>query len=271
MVGPPQPKAIEIIQPKKRSPDIPIYAIDLNVFYDAIRNRVRSSDAGVVFEAALSHQIKIATTQEFISELNRTSNNPANDPVLSLAKRIPTLPLQDKTTIEKIKPIIAGLVFPERAANGRLKSANSSDVLHLAHAVAAGVSGYITSNSKVLSARDSLMIEFNLDVIGLSEFVELLDLPSPDDPAIPTKEAKNFRIHRPSAQDVAAFIESEHLTAGPFLKVSIADCERFSVSDNDGIIGVSLLLPASALDHTFLAPLYAYVKNIHFHLPSPIF
>jgi len=248
MVGPPQPKAIEIVQPKKRSPDIPIYAIDINVFYDAIRNRVRSNDAGVVFEAALSHQIKIATTQEFISELKRTSNNPANDPVLSLAKRIPNLPVQDKTTIEKIKPVIASLVFPERAATGRLKSTDSSDVLHLAHAVVAGVSGYITSDSKVLSARDSLMNEFNLDVIGLSEFVEMLDLPSLDDPVTPTKETKSFRIQRPSAQDATAFIESERLTAEPFLKVNVADCERSSVSDGDGIIGVSLLLPAPAFD-----------------------
>lgn len=249
MVGPPQPKAIEIVQPKKRSPDIPIYAIDLNVFYDAIRNRVRSNDAGIVFEAALSHQIKIATTQEFISELKRTSNNPANDPVLALAKRIPTLPVQDKTTIEKIKPIIADLVFPERAAGGRLKSTDTSDVLHLAHAVAAGVSGYITSDSKVLSARDSLMIEFNLDIIGLSEFVELLDLPSATDAEAPTKEAKSFRIQRPSATDATAFIESERLTIDGFLLgADVVGCERFSVSDSDGLIGVSLLLPASALD-----------------------
>lgn len=249
MVGPPQPKAIEIVRPKKRSPDIPIYAIDLNVFYDAIRNRVRSNDAGAVFEAALSHQIRIATTQEFISELKQTSHNPANDPILSLAKRIPNLPVQDRTTIEKIKPIIASLVFPERAASGRLKSTDVSDVLHLAHAVAAGVAGYITSDARILSARDSLMIEFNLDVIGLSEFVELLDLPSPGDLAIPTKETKNFRIQRPSAQDAIAFIESERLTTESFLPgASVATCERSSVGDSDGIIGVSLLLPASALD-----------------------
>jgi predicted nucleic acid-binding protein/GNAT superfamily N-acetyltransferase len=249
MVGPTQPKAIEIIQPKKRSPDIPIYAIDLNVFYDAIRNRIRSEDAGAVFEAALSHQIRIAATQEFILELKRTSNNPTNDPVLSLARRIPNLPVQDKTTIEKIKPIITGLVFPERATSGHLKSTDESDVLHLAHAVAAGVSGYITSDSRVLSARDSLMTEFNLDVIGLSEFVDLLDLPNSDEAAIPAKETRNFRIQRPSAEEAIAFIESERLTAQPFLiGTKAADCERSSVSDSDGIIGVSLLLPASALD-----------------------
>jgi ribosomal protein S18 acetylase RimI-like enzyme len=89
MVAPKQPKTLEILQPKKRSPDAPIYAIDLNVFHDVIRNRTRSDDAGIVFAAALNHQIRIAASQEFILELQRTSYNPDNDPVLSLARRIP--------------------------------------------------------------------------------------------------------------------------------------------------------------------------------------
>jgi predicted nucleic acid-binding protein/ribosomal protein S18 acetylase RimI-like enzyme len=249
MVGPSPPKTIELLQPKKRSPDIPIYAIDLNVFYDAIRDRSRSNDAGAVFEAALGHQIRIAATQEFVSELQRTSDRSANDPVLSLAKRMPNLPPQDKSIIEKIKPIIASLVFPERAASGRLKSTDESDVLHLAHAVAAGVSGYITSDSKVLSARDSLMTEFGLDVIGLSEFVELIDLPNSDESMMPTKETRNFRIQIPSADEAKAFIESERLTMAPFsTEAKIADCERLSISDNDGFIGMCLLMRASALD-----------------------
>jgi predicted nucleic acid-binding protein/GNAT superfamily N-acetyltransferase len=249
MVGPNAPKTVEILQPKKRSPDIPIYAIDLNVFYDAIRNRVRSDDAGAVFKAALSHQIRIAASQEFVSELQRTSQNPSNDPVLTLAKRIPTLPPQDKSTIEKITPIIARLVFPERTTIGRLKPTDVSDVLHLAHAIAAGASGYITSDSKVLGARDALMNEFKLDIIGLSEFADLLDLPISDEPATFSKHSKNFQIRIPSAEEALAFFEREQLTTPSFLReAKVTDCERLSISDNDGIIGVGLLLPASAIE-----------------------
>jgi predicted nucleic acid-binding protein/GNAT superfamily N-acetyltransferase len=262
MVGPAQSKPIDIIQLQKRSADIPIYAIDLNVFYDAIRNRVRSDDAGAVFEAALRNQIRIAATQEFISELKRTSNDPANDPVLSLAKRIPNLPIQDKAAIEKIKPIIAGLVFPERAAGGRLKRTDESDIAHLAHAVVAGVSGYITSDARVLSARDSLMVGFNLDVIGLSEFVDLLDLPNSAGSTVLVKEAKNFRIQRPSADEAMAFFESDGMTVKTFLNGTRAtDCERSSVSDVDGIIGVGLLLPASAIDQPSRS--IVYVRQDH--------
>jgi predicted nucleic acid-binding protein/GNAT superfamily N-acetyltransferase len=249
MVGPSQPKAIEILQSKKRSADVPIYAIDLNVFFDAIRERTRSEDAGTVFEAAFSHQIRLAASQEFVLELQRTSNSPKDDPILSLAKRIPNLPTQDKVTIEKLRPVIASLVFPERTAGGRLKPTDESDVLHLAHAVAAGVSGYITSDSKVLSARDALMAEFDLDVIGLSEFVDLLDLPKSNELVLPAKEAKNFRIQTPTLKDAITFINSEDLSATSFLNgTTIVEYERLSVSDNDGMIGVSLLTPASALD-----------------------
>ena len=43
------------------------------------------------------------------------------------------------------------------------------------------------------------MTGFNLDVIGLSEFVDLLDLPSSDESVMFAKETKNFRIQIPSA------------------------------------------------------------------------
>jgi predicted nucleic acid-binding protein len=250
MVGASGPKTPNLLQPRTRSSDVPIYAIDLNVFFDAIRERVRSADAGAVFQAALRHQIRIAASQEFISELERTSADQNADPVLSLAKRIPNLPTQDKTTIENLVPIIAKAVFPERAASGRLRPNDKSDILHLAHAVAAGASGYITSDSKVLSVRDFMMGQFNLDVIGLSEFVDLLDLPPNNASGPSIKQTRNFRIQVASATEVAKFLDSEHVTSDPFLAATPSyDCVRRSVSDDDGIIGVSLLVPAAGLDN----------------------
>jgi hypothetical protein len=83
----------------------------------------------------------------------------------------------------------------------------------------------------------------------LSEFVDLLDLPGLDEPATPAKATKNFRIQRPSAEEAIAFIESERLTPDSFLiGAKPTDCVRSSVSDSDGVIGVGLLLAASALD-----------------------
>jgi len=244
MVDPKTPDTVEML-PRKRSPEIPIYAIDLNVFFDAVKDRTRSQDASAVFEAAFKHQIRIAASQEFFAELKRKSSDLTNDPILSLAKTIPTLPLQEKSKIEGLKPHIGSLVFPERSALGKLKSTDESDILHLAHAVAAGTSGYITSDAKVLAARDRLMKNFGLDVIGLSEFVDLLDLPNEAAPAA-SKATKNFRLQAPTIEEVTTFLRREGTSIGGHLHVS--RCRRSGVFDNQGLIGVGLLELSPALE-----------------------
>jgi GNAT superfamily N-acetyltransferase/predicted nucleic acid-binding protein len=240
-------KTTDIVEmlPRKRSPEIPIYAIDLNVFFDVVKDRTRSHDASAVFEAAFKHQIRIAASQEFVAELGRKSNDPTNDPILSLAKTIPTLPLQEKSKIEDLRPHIGSLVFPERSALGKLKSTDESDILHLAHAVAAGASGYITSDAKVLAARDSLMKRFGLDVIGLSEFVYLLDLPNETTP-IASKATKSFRIQAPTIEEVTTFLKREGVSIGGYLDAS--RCRRWAVFDHQGLVGVGLLEPSPALE-----------------------
>jgi predicted nucleic acid-binding protein/ribosomal protein S18 acetylase RimI-like enzyme len=252
MTSPRKSSSVEFVRAKKRSLDIPIYAIDLNVFFDAIRKRERSNEAGAVFEAALRHQIRLAASQEFIIELQRTSHNPNSDPILSLAKRIPILPPQDNDTVGAISPLIAKAVFPERSSRNSLTPNDTSDALHLAHAVVAGVAGYITSDEKILRARDRLMEEFDLDVIGLSEFVELLDLPAPVSSSTPAMRSKNFRIQTPSLQDAAAFFKSEAISPEKFLaSKTIASCERLSISDNDGTIGILLIAATSGINQPY--------------------
>jgi GNAT superfamily N-acetyltransferase/predicted nucleic acid-binding protein len=237
----------ELIQPKRRSADAPIYAIDLNVFFDAIKERARSDDAGFVFEAALRHQIKIVTSDEFVRELERKSSDKTNDPVLSLARRIPNLPSRDKSALAQLTPRVTALVFPERLAGKRLTASDESDVLHLSHAIAAGAAGYITSDSKILSARDRLMAEFGVDIIGLSEFVDLIELPTTD-MADPLKATKHFHISSPTPDAINKFIEPETVAIAEFLEpTDIEDCERICVSD-DEIIGLSVVATARAID-----------------------
>ena len=243
------------LEPKKRSPDIPIYAIDLNVLFDAVRQRERSDSAGALFEAAFRHQIRIAASQEFVVELQKTSNSSASDPILSLAKRIPILPLQNKATIKAITPDIAQIVFPERWSRNELKENDHSDVQHLAHAIAAGVAGYITSDEKVLRARDGLMKSFDLDVIGLTEFVELLETPEIGHHVPNGMNAKNFRIHTPSDAEIETFLVSESISTETFFEGSEGSPARvqalptkISISDDDGIVGVSLLFLIPGID-----------------------
>jgi hypothetical protein len=89
---------------------------------------------------------------------------------------------------------------------------------------------------------------FGLDVIGLSEFVDLLDLPAKHD-LTRAKETKKFRIHAPNSDEVMAFIESERVAIESFVTGGISSsCTSIAISDKDGFVGVGLLLPASGLD-----------------------
>jgi predicted nucleic acid-binding protein/GNAT superfamily N-acetyltransferase len=234
----------DLIKPHKKSSEIPLYAIDLNVFFDAIKARPRSEDAGAVFEAALRQKIRIAASDEFIRELEGHSSNAQADPALALAKRIPNLPPQEKNLIQHISIEVAKSIFPERCEKDRLSASDTSDALHVSHAIAAGAAGYITSDSKVLAARDELMRRFGLDVIALSEFVELLDAPG-GETAITFRSSKNFRISSPTISEAKTFLQKQNVDAGEFLVAnSIANC----VSDDAGIIGISSILPSSAID-----------------------
>lgn len=238
---------VELI-PKNRSQDAPLYVIDLNVFHDALRERARSEEAGLLFEAALGHQIRIAASDELVRELSSTSYDKNNDPVLALARRIPTLALKDKTESLKLKTDIALIVFPERMSTGRLKKQDESDVIHLCDAIAAGAAGYITSDRKILNARDALVSRFNLDIIGLSEFVELIDLPEVA-PPFQSKTAKRFRVSPLPIETISSFLNSECCDYSTFFASnSLKDLIRTCVWDDDGVVGIGLLAPSRAIE-----------------------
>lgn len=240
--------AIELLTPTINSQRIPLYAIDLNIFFDAIRDRPHSANAGELFAAALGHQIRLATSQEFVTELKRTSTGRHSDPVLSLARQIPCLPPQDQTTINTLVPLIAEIVFPERARAQRLLPTDKSDVLHIAHAIAAGAQGYITRDSKVLAARDDLMAQFRLDVIGLSEFVDLIRSPT-FEYTEPQKRAKNFIVAQPDADRAETFFRGQQISVREFFSTEdFRSLQRTSITDANEIIGVSLLRPAAAIN-----------------------
>ena len=108
--------------------------------------------------------------------------------------------------------------------------------------ICADVAGYITSDSKILSARDQLMSRFGIDVIGLSEFAELLDLPV--EMELYEKRAEHFQINPSSIADINKFLKQQNVSPSDFLDPHpIDECDRLCVSDHDGIIGISISKP----------------------------
>jgi hypothetical protein len=93
------------------------------------------------------------------------------------------------------------------------------------------------------------MKEFNLDIIGLSEFVDLLDLPGETEHRSHTQATRNFRIQAPTIGEVTSFLKAEKISQEAHLEgITLSQYRRSSVLDDNGLIGISLLKASYALD-----------------------
>ena len=107
---------------KRRSAgEDPLYAFDLNVYFDLVRDRTKSDKARALFGAALAHRIRLAVSDEFALELKRTSADRANDPLLQMALRLPRLPPVDRERCAALAALIHKMVF----VDPRLSSAGA--------------------------------------------------------------------------------------------------------------------------------------------------
>lgn len=153
----------------------PRYAIDLNVIYDVVKRRPRAEEAGRLMQASFDNLVRLAVTNEFIEELQRTSTPKPTDPILELALRLPRLPSPPTNEINRLLPELALLVFPDRAAKSILTEQDRSDLIHLVTAIHNNVAGFITSEKAILRAREQLNSRHSIDIVGPAEFIETLE------------------------------------------------------------------------------------------------
>ena len=202
------PSSADLTIRARASLEPPTYAIDLNVFYDFVRERVRSLEARTLVRAALSHDIRLVVTSEFSEELKRTSRDAANDPVLSFAKSLPTLRTPEASVLDRVSSELATIVFGEKSKQGRLSANDKSDVAHIALAVASSAAGYITSDEAILRAREEIFSRLGLDVIGLTEFASMLEEPAEFTPSA-GRATSGFAIAtRSFGNDISDFLAS---------------------------------------------------------------
>ena len=166
--------AIDLGLQHRSASQAPLYAIDLNVLFDAVRNgRPRSLAAHRLVAAALDHQICLAVAPEFVVELQRTAAAGNVDPLLSLARQLPRLPAFDVAQTDALAALVHKIAFvdPGLAQAGRPQAV--SDARHVAEAALARASGYVTSDGSLLEAREELLKGVGIDVASLEEFSEL--------------------------------------------------------------------------------------------------
>lgn len=238
----------------------PLYAIDLNVLFDLIRERPRSNKADTLFGAALAHELRLVVTSEFSSELKRTSLNREDDPVLALALNLPQLPRQNTDRINVLADQIREIIFPRRQQGAALTPQQQSDVTHLAHAAVAGVAGYITSDEAVLRSRDQLLATLSLDVLALTECAELLTPHSGH--VASTKLGDGFKVDvSEDTSPLRSFLASQSVSLEPFVTSEDLRAPRCTlVSDHSGIVGTSILC-GGAFDKHF--KLVTWVNQLH--------
>src|SRR6266446_4180452 len=124
------------------------YVIDLNVLFDVTKDREHAALMREVITNALSNEYRLSVTPEFSKELERTSISP--DPILTLAKSLPTLPPVPPKVLEPVIAELRSIVFPETGRSARRHANDESDLIHLAVCIHHKVSGFITRESAIL-------------------------------------------------------------------------------------------------------------------------
>lgn len=154
----------------------PIYVIDLNVLFDTIRKRPRSKSAAKVIRAGLSNSIRLMVAAEFTEELLRTSTDTSNDPVLAFASQLDSLSRPPDKVLRPLVNMLASVIFHERAARGTLTERDMSDLVHIATAIQHRAAGFVTSENAILRASGYLHDAHKIDVIGVEEFAQIVDV-----------------------------------------------------------------------------------------------
>ena len=153
----------------------PVYAIDLNVLFDVTKRRPRATEVGRVIRASFSNLVRLAVTEEFIRELERTSQPAPTDPILELAANLPILSAPPAAQLQNMVASLAPLVFPDRHRLGILSGRDRSDLAHLATAIHNRVAGFITSEKAILRSRSKLRTDFGIEVVSVTEFVGMVE------------------------------------------------------------------------------------------------
>lgn len=150
-----------------------IYALDLNVYFDLARDRRSSGSARKIFGAVLNHSLRIAVADEFVGELEGTARNPGSDPIYQMALQIPRLPPPNKKQHDEVSDEIHGMIFSNARVRGAGRPQSMSDCRHIAHAILARASAFVTRDKVLLGARDKLLAAFSIDVIHPDELVNM--------------------------------------------------------------------------------------------------
>lgn len=231
---------------RRSAGDAPLFALDLNVYFDLAKNRSHSNFAGRLFEAAMAHDIRLSVADEFLQELRRTSYEERKDPILQLALRLPRLPKADITQQQTLTKQIHDLIFVQSGASSAGSPQAISDASHLAHATLARASAFVTRDGKILDARSALIQRFGIDVVTVGEILSILPSDQVQDSQMPHL-GQDFVCTNANCETVRNYMSGQSLPSQTIDEFAIegghsVNCIRRVINQISDVLACAVLL-----------------------------
>lgn len=200
----------------------PIFALDVNVFLDVIKDRPRAEYAKRLLTASMSGMLRLFVAREFVDELARAVRQQSPDPVVQLAMTLPQFTGVPEPMMATLKTELGAIIFPNRATTGNLRQRDKSDLTHLATMIYHGASGFVTSDESILGKRNDLQCRYTIEVLGPAELAEIY-LPSQWTPAQVQAESLEGALI-----EVAELEEARRAEAESFLQSCFMPAEQIA-------------------------------------------
>ncbi|MDW9635464.1 GNAT family N-acetyltransferase [Sinorhizobium meliloti] len=204
------PTGVDLGLRRRSAGQSPLFALDLNIFLDLVRNRQHSNQARRLFGAALAHDIRVAVSDEFVRELRRNSTDVNNDPLLQMALNMPRLPTAEVDNQAQLQEKVHDLVFVSRGLRSSGTAQALSDARHLAHAAIARATAFVTRDAALLDSRDELIRNFGIDVISLNEIIDLLPVDETPSAAVAVAGA-GFQVQVTSKDEAEKYLRENNV------------------------------------------------------------
>ena len=172
----------------------PSYVIDLNVFFDVLRNRDKG-ESSLVLSMGLNSEVRLFVTSEFVKELERHTAGHQPDPVLEFARRLPTLPDVDPESAKPIVEDLRTLLWQGAPKTGRRATNDASDLIHLASCIHHKADGFVTRDEAILQRAADLYQKYDLSIVSPADISDFYsDDATPHEPKLAIVDQRDIEI-----------------------------------------------------------------------------
>ncbi len=214
--------------------------------FDLVRQR-KGDEAINLVAAAFENSVRLAISEEFISELERNTKNFPDDLILKFARGLPIVQCPISGA-DRLADELAQLIFPDRNRSDKLTDQDRSDIGHLTTVILETAAGFITSEKAILRQAAALRERYSIEVVSPAMFAsadsEQTPLPSSIDIAVDsrtvtsrvmTEQDHDATIRLATSQGISVDVVRTALSRG----TSTNPRSRVVIKDDDKLIAAA--------------------------------